>query len=1638
MAINFLNNPKVGDNVKIEIGTGSDLQIYHDGSNSFITNSTGDLTISNTGDDLILKSADDFLLYVQGSELAIQAVGNAGVILRHNNVVKFETTTEGVAVTGGITATDNSYQMLLVDTSTSNRGEISVEDAAFGFYADREAATEDSSFFWSIDNLNKMEINLLSGSGEGQLRLNDYGSGNITGTTEFILGVDSNGNVIETSAGGSGTVTGTGAATRVAFWSSTTALSSDANLYWDNTNDRLGIGTTAPSSKLEVNSDSNTQALTLRVSYTNDSSQRAAILWKDSSNITGSIDTRYNGTSVDMYFGSLYNSAYNTTTRMVLTGSGNLGIGTTAPGAKLDVIGETRISYAPSNQYRVRITNSDGNGRILVDGDTSSLIFGTSGSGANATATERMRITSTGNVGIGETTPLVPLHISKDSASGENIALLLDNNNTTAGNKISVLFRSAVGSTNTDFQIQGIANTANNMDLTFLSDNQVERMRITSAGNVGIGTTSPSALLEVAGSALLQKSFYQTMPNSGGTANRGGYIARPKGGDFISSVNTQTGSLEIQIPTGGSGRDDMVKFVIDIYEYSTNRSLTVFVGGYIYQGIGGTTWTNGSAQVIGSTAADNYTVRFGDNDNVHCVWIGETTETWSYPQVIVRDFYGGYVTDVTEYLADWDIDFVSEQTNVAITLTNNFPLSSGGASGAFLPLAGGTMDSGAKISFDANNALGVSFFKSGGSLNLIIDSNNNTTTANFIIEKDTQTAGSGTELFRVQENGNVGIGTTNPVVSLQAGDGSTGTDNAIRAHHSDATYTEIRGYGLITNRGVAYIRPASDKNATLAVGNDANTWNSISLNSNTVSFNTDTSEHMRITSAGNVGIGTTSPASPLHVVANDVTIAQFASSGSLANDKLFQIQSGGDRVILDFKTNSTGAAAALAFESGNVERMRIDSVGNVGIGLTPASTVLLDLKESDSSADLIIGLTAGTGARAQIRSEAQANNTTSELSFYTTASSSTSERLRITSAGNVGIGLTNPATPLNVQGIIRSNGNTSSADFYSTGNDALIVNNGNANLRFWNNGSERMRITSAGDVRLNSDSATATGTRQIQFWRAGNERGSLRFDFSNSTTSLQADGAMQFLTAGENVRMSITSAGTTSFSGNVGIQTSAPTGDLSVGSTTTSSGDIHLRTSKTAVTLTPSNTAAGGFAIDTGWVSGGQGPITFSLGGSEKMRITSAGEVLIGRTGASGLGILNVEGGADFTGGNVLLCRDTGNVGIGTTSPGATLDVGLPTGVGGTAGSVNRLHIAPFSNTGGPYKFIARTVSGSSDFLDMYYGSNHIISYSLNGDVGIGTTAPGAKLEINDGSTQTELRISVTGDTGYSTINFADASDINPGQIYYHHQLNVMNFRTNDNNRMTIDSTGEVKINKSIHLGSDSGVITPAQSQMLIEATAGNTTQIKMYTHGSSVFNVSSDGTTATLGWGSGANREVNFTNTGAGALFMGVNTGAPVANLHVASGGEAFRIESTSATGSPYMTFFQTTTRRSYIQHVDSGDNLSFASEYGGIVFYTGTGGTETQKMVIQSNGTVGIGTTNPVNPLQVTGKIYSSTDIQAASQVQAATYRWSATTTPLEQSGALTSAVPVNPPEGTVDGYIEIKVGTVVYLIPLYEKET
>ncbi|WP_216368664.1 hypothetical protein, partial [Limnovirga soli] len=79
-----------------------------------------------------------------------------------------------------------------------------------------------------------------------------------------VLTSDANGLASWQTPAGGGTITGTGVAGNLAFWTGTTALGTNANLFWDNTNARLGIGTATPANKLDISGLGG-----LRVSTTN-------------------------------------------------------------------------------------------------------------------------------------------------------------------------------------------------------------------------------------------------------------------------------------------------------------------------------------------------------------------------------------------------------------------------------------------------------------------------------------------------------------------------------------------------------------------------------------------------------------------------------------------------------------------------------------------------------------------------------------------------------------------------------------------------------------------------------------------------------------------------------------------------------------------------------------------------------------------------------------------------------------------------------------------------------------------------------------------------------------------------------------------------------------------------------------------------------------------------------------------------------------------------------------------------------------------------------------------------------------------------------------------------------------------------
>ena len=101
----FVTNKFRGnDNVKLELGTGNDLQIYHDGANSIIDNNTGDLILRSDADDVKILAEDGIVLRDNDdSTNFINCINGGAVELYHNGSKKAETYSAGLFVTGTLT-----------------------------------------------------------------------------------------------------------------------------------------------------------------------------------------------------------------------------------------------------------------------------------------------------------------------------------------------------------------------------------------------------------------------------------------------------------------------------------------------------------------------------------------------------------------------------------------------------------------------------------------------------------------------------------------------------------------------------------------------------------------------------------------------------------------------------------------------------------------------------------------------------------------------------------------------------------------------------------------------------------------------------------------------------------------------------------------------------------------------------------------------------------------------------------------------------------------------------------------------------------------------------------------------------------------------------------------------------------------------------------------------------------------------------------------------------------------------------------------------------------------------------------------------------------------------------------------------
>jgi hypothetical protein len=259
--------------------------------------------------------------------------------------------------------------------------------------------------------------------------------------------------------------------------------------------------------------------------------------------------------------------------------------------------------------------------------------------------------------------------------------------------------------------------------------------------------------------------------------------------------------------------------------------------------------------------------------------------------------------------------------------------------------------------------------------------------------------------------------------------------------------------------------------------------------------------------------------------------------------------------------------------------------------------------------------------------------------------------MRITASGNVGIGTDAPADLLTVYGAsapaMRVQDAAGYTQIYTTGGTGVIRNTGSGSLLFSNNGAERMRITSAGNVgigtsspgdklEVNNGNIVARSPAQYGGFSLKNATNTVGYLIGES--ALNDNGVFSLLS--NNVEKVLLKANGTSFfnAGNVGIGTSTPDVKLTVAGTDVS--QVKVSASDSGVDCRLTAIAATGNAGIIGTYS--NHPLVLNANSAERLRITAAGDVGIG-TSAPTAAKLEVTGSVAINNSNYAFLR-LGNV----------------------------------------------------------------------------------------------------------------------------------------------------------------------------------------------------------------------------------------------------------------------------------------------------------------------------------------------------------------------------------------------------------
>jgi hypothetical protein len=309
-----------------------------------------------------------------------------------------------------------------------------------------------------------------------------------------------------------------------------------------------------------------------------------------------------------------------------------------------------------------------------------------------------MRVRADGNVGIGTTAPASQFEVSATSAGANVFVARLRNSGTTAGTQVSLLLSTnnataggAASSSISSVAEATVGNSSFVIGTPSGSNPPAERMRITSAGNVGIGTTSPTFRLDVqnsagAGSARIKggtsanqsAAFYVTQAGSTSTLTAYGDRANIFGGTVDQSVSIFTGSgIPLLFDVGGTTKatlDSSGNLGLGVTPSawgSTWKAIQVGMGGSIFArtadqnriGITANAFFDTAFKYIGTGQATLY-----DQDDGNHFWYtsasGTAGNAISFTQAMTLDAAGELGIGVTSPSARLDL---ASGTGAAVT-----------------------------------------------------------------------------------------------------------------------------------------------------------------------------------------------------------------------------------------------------------------------------------------------------------------------------------------------------------------------------------------------------------------------------------------------------------------------------------------------------------------------------------------------------------------------------------------------------------------------------------------------------------------------------------------------------------------------------------------------------------------------------------------------------------------------------------------------------------------------------------------------------------------------------------------------------------------------------------------------------------